>query len=311
MNEHKQFEIMCALAVVGQVNDADLRDLKLHLAGCTACQDRISDFAQISAQALSLTDRKYCNYRHPKAMTARFVERARAAGVPFRGSAHTLPSALLLRSLGWRGNLAAVLLLIISIASGISKFVHSRAQSADTASTARLEMPSQRSIQTNWTLEPSAPQQTKRLTVQRRRKPYQNETVLNSRLFSNSADVEHPQFFRSEWSRPNAPVLMAFAQYRPSMVATNRLALDPRDSAAMFASFSLNPKPYVVAYKAKQLLGDSPTMRSDLHLNIDWYQLWLRTGAPSLRDSNDSSQNQRGPLRPEWPFSDESKADQQ
>jgi hypothetical protein len=310
MNEHKQFEIMCALAVVGQLKEADLGDLKLHTTGCAACQSRISDFAQISAQALPLSGEKYGNHRCPKAMTARFVERARAAGVPLRGSRHTLPSELLLRSWGWKGNLAAVLLLIMSIASGVSKFVHSRAQSADTVSAPQLELPSERSIQARGTLEGSALQQRERFTVQRPSKSYRNRTVLNSRLFSNGGDMEHPRFFRSERSGPNVPVLMAFAQYHPSMIAPDQAAPDPRVSTAMFASFSLNPKPYVVPYKAKQLLSDSPATRSDLHFNIDWYQLWLRTGAPSLRDSNDSSQYHRGPLGPEWPFSKESKADQ-
>ena len=174
-------------------------------------------------------------------MTARFVERARAAGVPLRGSGQTLPSELLIRSLGWKGNLAAGLLLIMCIASGVSKLVHSRAQSADTASAAQLELPGKRSIQTRGTPERSAPQQTERLTVQRRTKRYQNQTVLKNRLFSNSADVEHPRFFRSERSGPTLPLLMAFAQYRPSMIAADQVAPDPRDSAAMFASFSLNP----------------------------------------------------------------------
>jgi hypothetical protein len=138
-HEHKQFEIMCALAVVGQVNDADLGDLKLHIAGCVACQSRISDFAQISAQALPLSGEKYGNQRYPKAMIARFVERTRAEGVPLGGSGQTLPSELLIQSLGWKGNLAAAQLLIMIIASGVSKFVHSRAQSADTAGAAQTQ----------------------------------------------------------------------------------------------------------------------------------------------------------------------------
>jgi hypothetical protein len=356
MNEHKQFEIMCALAVVGQVNDADLGDLKLHIAGCVACQSRISDFAQISAQALPLSGEKYGNQRYPKAMIARFVERARAEGVPLGGSGQTLPSELLIQSLGWKGNLAAALLLIMIIASGVSKFVHSRAQSADTAGAAQLELPSEQSIQTRGTPERSAPQRTERLSVQRQlrrlhsrfvesahtperpnsekrngsslpllippairysAKRYQDQTALNNWLFSNSADVEHPRFFRaydtnSERSRPNVPLLMAFTEYRPRMIAADHVAPDPRDSTAMFASFSLTPRLHVVPYKANRpLLSGSPSTRSELHLNIDWYQVWLRTGAPSLRDSNDSSQYHPGALGPEWPFSKESKADQQ
>jgi hypothetical protein len=355
MNEHKQFEIMCALAVVGQVNDADLRELKLHIEGCVACQSRISDFAQISAQALPLSGEEYGNHRLPKAMIARFVERARAEGVPLRRSGQTLPSELSIRSLDWKGNLAAALLLIMIIASGVSKFVHSRAQSEDTARALQLELPSERSIQTRGRQERSAPHRTKPLFVQpqlRRlhsrfvesahtperpnsekrngsslpllippaiqysAKRYQDQTALNSRLFSNSADIEHPRFFRaydtnSDRPRLNVPLLMAFTGYRSLISVADREGADPRDRTATVAIFSLNPPLHVVRYKAdRPLLSGSHSTRWELQPNIDWYQVWLRTGAPSLRISNDSSHHP-GALGPEWPFSKESKADQQ
>jgi hypothetical protein len=355
MNEHKQLEIMCALAVVGQVKDADLRELKLHIEGCVACQSRISDFAQISAQALPLSGEKYSNHRFPRAMIARFVERARAEGVPLRGTGQILPSELSIR-LGWKGNLAAALLLITIIASGVSKVVHSRGQSADTASAAQLELPSERSIQTRGTQERSAPQRTKRLFVRRQlgrlhsqfvesvhtteqpnsekgngsslpllippaiqysAKRYQDQIALSSRLFPNGADIEHPRFFRahdtsSDRPRLNVPLLMAFTEYRPLTNAADREGADPRDRKAPFAIFSLNPPLHVVRYKTdRPLLGGSPSTRSELQPNIDWYQVWLRTGAPSLPGSNDSSQYHPGALGPEWPFSKESKADQQ
>ena len=41
MNEHKKFEILCALAVVEQVSDADLRELTQHIEGCVDSQSRI------------------------------------------------------------------------------------------------------------------------------------------------------------------------------------------------------------------------------------------------------------------------------
>jgi hypothetical protein len=101
-------------------------------------------------------------------MIARFVERARTEGVPLRGSGQTLPSEWLILSLGWKGNLAAALLSILIIASGVSKLVHSRAQSAETAIAAQFELPSGRFIPTEGTQEVSAPQRTKRLIVQTR-----------------------------------------------------------------------------------------------------------------------------------------------
>ena len=92
MSEHKTFEILCALAVVGQVSDADLRELKQHIVGCVDCQHRISDFAQISAQALPLWGDKYSKLRSPKAMNTRFVERARAEGISLQESGQMLPA---------------------------------------------------------------------------------------------------------------------------------------------------------------------------------------------------------------------------
>jgi hypothetical protein len=170
MNEHKKFEILCALAVVGQVSDADLRELKQHIEGCVDCQNRISDFAQISAQALPLSAEKYSTPRSPTKMTARFVERARAEGIPLRDSEEIVPSDLSFASLSWKGNLAAALLLIAIIAGGISKVVHSRAQSADTAKSVKLELPTHRSIQTEIPQTRSTPQATKLLRVPRQMK---------------------------------------------------------------------------------------------------------------------------------------------
>src|ERR1700736_2117494 len=115
MNEHKKFQILCALVVVGQASDADLRELKRHIEGCVDCQNRISDFAQISAQALPLSGEKYRKPGSPKRMTSRFIERARAEGIPLRESEETVPNYLSFGSLSWKGNLAAALVLIAII----------------------------------------------------------------------------------------------------------------------------------------------------------------------------------------------------
>jgi hypothetical protein len=246
MNEHKQFEIICALVVVGQASDADLRDLKPHIEGCVDCQNRISDFAQISAQALPLSGEKYSKPRSPNAMTARFVERARAGGIPLRESEPMVPSHLSFGSLSWKGNLAAALLLIAIIAGGISKSVHSRAQSADKA--AKLELANQQSIQTKITQTRTTPQRTKLLPVPRQmrmsnarysesahtpRRPnseqdsgflgpeqvlpgpqfsanyYQGEPAFNSLLFSSDVKSEHPRLFQAYDGSSDRPWLAA------------------------------------------------------------------------------------------------------
>lgn len=193
MNEHKKFEILCALAVIGQVSDADLRELTQHIEGCVDCQNRISDFAQISAQALPLAGERYVKPRSPKKMTARFVERARAEGIRLRDSEQIVPSYLSLVSLGWSGRLAAALLLIAIIVGGISRVVHSRSQSADIANSARLEQPTHQFSQTE-----IMPSQTEilqnRSTSQDKKRPNvsMKMTVSNARHLGPAHNPRRP-----------------------------------------------------------------------------------------------------------------------
>jgi hypothetical protein len=348
MNEHKRFEIMCGLAVVGQANDADLRELKLHIESCVACQTRISDFGQISAQALPLCGDTYPNHGLRKATTARFVERARAEGVPLRLSAQ-LPGEFFIRPLGWKGNLAAAVLLIMIIANGVSRFGPPRVQSVITTSRPYPELLSEQSIQRVDTQDRSAPRPTKRLFVgqqlrrlhsrfaesaQTSQRPnlekssssslpllaappirylarrHPDQTDPTNQLFPSIADVQR-RFFRAydtKTERPhrNAPLLLALAEYRPRTNVLDSTAADLRGSAATFEIFPLNLTPHVMRYEPdRPLLHDSPGRRSDSFPNIDWYQVWLRTGTPSLRNFNDSSQFHPGALGPGWPFSKE------
>jgi hypothetical protein len=247
MSDHNQFEILCALAVVGQVSNAELRELNEHIAGCSDCKNRISGFAQISAQAFALSGKKYSKQPFPKAMTTRFVERARAEGIPLRASGQTLPVDLSFASFGWKGNLAASLLLVAMIAGGISKSVYSRAQSADRAQAARLELANEWSVQTRLTEEVPTPPQTKLLarprqmgmsngrfveSVHSRGRPNsepnlgsfgpaltspsieylanrQGETAFNSRVFSSEAKSGHPRLFQAYRRSSDRPWLVA------------------------------------------------------------------------------------------------------
>jgi hypothetical protein len=129
MDDHGKFQLLCALAVTGQIGEADLRDLWLHLEGCGDCQDRIADFAQISAQALPLAGEKYRKPRSPKAMTARFMERARSEGIRLQEPKRLMPAALSFGALGWKSNVGAALLLIAIIA-GIVNSTHTQSQFA-------------------------------------------------------------------------------------------------------------------------------------------------------------------------------------
>jgi len=166
MNDHKKFEILCALVVVGQVSDADLRELKQHMEGCVDCQSRISDFAQISAQALPLLGGKYSKSQSPRGMTARFMERARAQGIQLRQSA-LCPSDLSFGLLSLKGSVGAALVLIAILTLSISKFVLSRAPLEDTSSAEKSGLPNERSIQSEIGQNPSTQHRTEPLPVPR------------------------------------------------------------------------------------------------------------------------------------------------
>jgi hypothetical protein len=126
MSQHKRFEVMCALAAVGQLDPSDLAGLRQHAEDCTDCQRRISEFAQVSAQALMLFGEKWSNNdRPPKGMTVRFVARARFEGIPLQKYTGSLPRELV-HSLGWRGHVAAGVFILVLIA-GISNSRHTPA----------------------------------------------------------------------------------------------------------------------------------------------------------------------------------------
>jgi hypothetical protein len=114
---------MCALAVVGQLSASDLAGLSQHVEACAHCQRRLSEFAQVSAQALMLFGEKFSNCQRPPAgMTTRFVMRARAEGIPLQKSAGSQLREFLC-SIGWRENVAAALLML-AVVAGISNRRH-------------------------------------------------------------------------------------------------------------------------------------------------------------------------------------------
>jgi hypothetical protein len=148
MNQHEKFELLCTLAAIGQIRDADLWELKRHIDECIDCQRRIYDFAQISAQALPLLGDEYGKPRSPHAMTTRFVERAQAEGIPLQRFGQVFPSRLSFGRRGWNEVLAAALLLVVIITASISHSFHLRARSVARGTTAEFRLPDEQVIQT-------------------------------------------------------------------------------------------------------------------------------------------------------------------
>jgi len=148
MSEHQKFELLCTLAVIGQIRDADLRELKRHIGECIECQHRISDFAQISAQALPMLEDACGKPRSPRGMATRFVERAQAEGIPLQRLGQLFPSRLSFGWQGWNRALAAALLLLVTITASISHSFHLRARSVTRGRTVEFRLPDKQSTQT-------------------------------------------------------------------------------------------------------------------------------------------------------------------
>ena len=139
MSQHEKFEVMCAMAVIGQSDDGELGELDQHLETCADCRRRLSDFAQISAQALPLYKKEDYRYsRSPRQMTARFVIRARGEGIPLTAPAPSRTSESTPWPLRWQTAFVAAVLLLIMIAGGIEKYIQLRPHSPARVSSGKM-----------------------------------------------------------------------------------------------------------------------------------------------------------------------------
>jgi len=316
MNEHQNFEIICALVVVGQASDSDLRELNRHLQACIDCQNRLSDYAQISAQALPLSGKRHGKARPPKAMTTRFVERARAEGIPLAAVKPSFMSHWSFQSLAWKESLAAAVLLLAIIAGGISRFVHSRARWANSSTVAHSELTSEPSTPTQIVADRSEPKRP-RLPAQRRTKvskaPFEisksesrsrdprqftTEAAFSNRAYSNLADDSTAR--RLLFDGASLPPLADRNSGKNTWAYTGAV---PNEERATFEvatlsfplrGFSFNPD--------RHLPYNSSRPQSESLPNIDWYHIWfVRT--ESLRTSSHVDHPIPAVLAPAWPFS--------
>lgn len=308
MNEHKRFEMLCALATVGQVSDADLRELKRHLEGCGDCQERLSEFAQITAQALALSGEGYSRPRSPKAMTERFVERARAQGIAMRVQERWLLNNWSL-GIGWKVTAAAALLLFAVIAGSISRSFHWRASAVDTA-TAKVESPGEPSIERRVSEDHFERARTNRSSTLRQAEKLRSRISRAARVATrtNSAPETIFRGIESPARHYHGQILFQGLQLFSSDLTNAQAKIFPTSDRATtaFAVMSLNFPPHIVSFGSeRRFQKDWLSDGSELVPNIDWYQVW-RAHTEGLRNSNDGSQSRRRTLAPVWPFSRES-----
>lgn len=115
MKEHNEYRILCGLAAAGEVASDDMEELNRHLQECDDCRLLLSEFVQVSAQALPLlVDHEPAT---PRGMKARFIERARAEGVPLRSPESLLSgvSFLFRPQLAWAAIATAGLLIWVTV----------------------------------------------------------------------------------------------------------------------------------------------------------------------------------------------------
>lgn len=318
MNEHNRFEILCALAAVCQVGEADLRELKLHLADCADCQDRLSDFAQISAQALTLSGETYSKPRSPQEMTERFVKRARAQGIALGEHERRFLSGWSF-VIGWKGSFAVALLLFAVIAGSISRSVHWRAPSVGTT-TARLRSPGGQSAERRITGDRPARPRTKlgAAVRQAERLDRRASTFAQSATRLRSAQESGPlgpgailhgiQYSAGHY-QSQAPFDGRLFSSDPKSEQARLFQTSDRSRSAC-AVMSLNFPPHVFTFGSeRRFQSDSSSDGSELVPNIDWRRVWLGH-SEALRNSNDTSQSHGDELAPTWLFSHESKGEQ-
>ena len=93
MLKHEHFEELCAAASIGQASGAELAELREHIAWCSTCQERYSDFLGLNAAQYAETARNEELSREEAVSSIdstlfreRFLKKAEAEGIVFSGN---------------------------------------------------------------------------------------------------------------------------------------------------------------------------------------------------------------------------------
>jgi hypothetical protein len=101
MSKHEHYQEICAVASIGQASSAELAELQQHMASCTECRQRYSDFMEIGANQYAVTTKDDPELSASEAdacidsalLRERFFKRAESQGIVFShaGTETTLP----------------------------------------------------------------------------------------------------------------------------------------------------------------------------------------------------------------------------
>ena len=93
MLKHEHFEELCAAASIGQASGAELAELREHIAWCSTCQERYSEFLGLNAAQYAKTARDEELSREEAVSSIdstlfreRFLKKAEAEGIVFSGN---------------------------------------------------------------------------------------------------------------------------------------------------------------------------------------------------------------------------------
>jgi len=98
-SSHQFFEVLCTLAISGELDECEFAALSDHVRQCDACGRRFLEMAFVGSRLSSARALKSKRVRAPKGMLERFIRRAALEGVPLRQQRRAYRSHLALGAL--------------------------------------------------------------------------------------------------------------------------------------------------------------------------------------------------------------------
>jgi hypothetical protein len=260
MSEHHRFEIMCALAVSGQLTEQELQDLEMHSAQCVDCRRRIVDMTQLSAQALFCRGVKDYGCTLPRGMTERFVIRAGVEGIPLQA---VRPRSL--TTLNRFGGLAAALVAILIVVNLFGPGLRKPSSFTETTIEAHAVLATSKPNSQAMELSKKKPQA---------RLSHVKRAAASSFAVPGSVNASN---------RTEDPAFDVSRVYMPSLERTG-FHHDFRIQAVAFGDSGLRQ------FKYDPSAVDATRQVSYLGSNVDWYSVWVENRKTHTTDFDISVQ---------------------
>jgi len=110
MTAHADFELLCALAVSGDLSITERAALGHHLEVCTSCEKKLLEMRRLRAQLVFAQAMKGPSKRLPRGMRERFHSRAMREGIPLSSGTQGVGASAL-------GMVTALLMVLLLVAA--------------------------------------------------------------------------------------------------------------------------------------------------------------------------------------------------